>query len=260
MESSSNNQSSQKNKDFFESMPSKTAFFLGMITAFLVLGTIGFFALGNYVLKGNGFASDNIAAAEKTTNPDTGTTTKTPTPAPAAEVPGVDKDDHIRGEENAPLTIIEYSDMECPFCNQFHETMKQVMTTYEGKVRWVYRHFPLSFHPQAKPTAVAAECAGEQGKFWEFADVMFANQDQLGDSFFKQTAKDLGLNTGNFDTCLTSGKYDAVIAQDQKEGSAAGVTGTPGSFFIDQNGTVQSIRGALPFSSVQALIDAALQK
>src|SRR3990167_2846316 len=141
MESSSNNQSSQKNKDFFESMPSKTAFFLGMITAFLVLGTIGFFALGNYVLKGNGSLLDNLATAEKTQDAGTGTTktTTTPTPTPAAEVPGVDKNDHIRGEEDAPLTIIEYSDMECPFCNQFHETMKQVMTTYEGKVRWVYR-------------------------------------------------------------------------------------------------------------------------
>ena len=120
----------------------------------------------------------------------------------------ITKDDHIRGNFDAPVTIVEFSDFECPFCSRFHDTMKQVMEKYPNKVRWVYKHFPLdSIHAEARPAAEASECASEQGKFWEYADELVARQSSLGDSTYSAIARDIGLNIGQFEECYESGKY-----------------------------------------------------
>jgi protein-disulfide isomerase len=248
------------NKSFFDAIPSKTAFTLGFITAVLSLGTLGFVVLGNCVLSGD---CSGIQAAEADTAKTT-TTTKTAAVAPTdttvtGKVPVVDEKDHVRGDEKATLTIIEYSDFQCPYCSRFHPTMQQIMEDYDGQVKWVYRHFPLSFHPNAMPAAEATECASEQGKFWEFADTLFANQDKLSDDDYQQIAKDLGLDLTKFNDCLSSDRTLAIINADAQEGAAAGVTGTPGSFLIDADGNAQSIKGALPYASVKAMIDAALE-
>ena len=137
--------------------------------------------------------------------------------------------------------------------------MEQVMEQYKGKVKWVYRHYPLSFHPQSQPAAEASECASEQGKFWEYAKGLFENQKSLGAEFYSKLAGDIGLNVSTFNTCLESDKYLSHIQQDLEGGSGAGVRGTPGSFLIDKDGNAQAIKGALPFSSIQPLIDEALQ-
>jgi len=252
----------QSNKSFFDTIPSKTAFGLGFITAILCLGTAGFLILGSCMLSGKctGVA---VASATKTTTT-TGTTGNTGTTAPAptvaaGKVPVVSDADHVRGDANAPLTIIEYSDFECPFCARFHPTMQQVMDNYDGKVRWVYRHFPLSFHPEATPAAEASECAAEQGKFWEYADALIENQDSLSATYYPQLAQQLGLDTTKFNDCLSSDRMLDRVQSDQAGGSAAGVTGTPGSFLIDADGNAQAIKGALPYASVAAMIDAALQ-
>ncbi len=247
-------------KNFFEMIPSKQAFWLGFVTAILSLGTVGFILLGSCVLNGecsaNGFAlinDDNEdAAAANIIAADT-------LPATVTGVPVVTADDHIRGDENAPVTIIEYSDFECPYCERFHPTMLEVMEKYDGKVRWVFRHFPLSFHPNAKPAALAAECAADQGKFWEFADKLFENRETLGDDLYTKLATDLGLNVATFGDCYTSGKYSDKIDSQASEGAAAGVSGTPGSFVIDSDGNAIPIKGALPFASVAAAIDSALE-
>ena len=152
-------------KNFFEMIPSKQAFWLGFVTAILSLGTVGFIILGSCVLGGNcsasGFAlTDTNDAADDAG----GAALADALPATVTGVPIVTADDHVRGDKNAPVTIIEYSDFECPYCERFHPTMLEVMEKYDGKVRWIFRHFPLSFHPNAKPAAMAAECAGEQGK------------------------------------------------------------------------------------------------
>jgi len=163
-----------------------------------------------------------------------------------------------RGADKAVITIVEYSDFECPFCSRFHPTLQQAMTEYEGKIRWVYRHFPLSFHPQARPAALASECAAEQGKFWEYADKLFENQTQLSDTYYTQLAGELGLNTNQFKDCYDSEEYASRVDSDQAGGAQAGISGTPGSFIIGEDGSIQEIRGAQPYSAVKAAIDALL--
>lgn len=245
-------------KSFFDALHPKQSFWLGFVTAILCLGTLGFVLLGSCILGGDcsveGLAaesdSDSVVAA-----PTQAAAVPTPT---ATGVPAVTEADHIRGDVNAPITIIEYSDFECPFCSRFHPTMLQVMEEYPDDVRWVLRHFPLSFHPQATPAANAAECAGEQGKFWEYGDALFANQSSLGDTYYAQLAADLGLNTPQWQNCYDSEKYNDVIEAQAQSGAAAGVSGTPGSFVIDKDGNAIPIKGALPFSSVAAAIDSVL--
>lgn len=245
-------------KTLFEVLPSKSAFWLGFLAAVLTIGTVGFILLGTCMLNGScsGLGGKNykVAAADNDNNPNV------PPTETAEAIPVVTSDDHVRGPDDAEITIIEYSDFECPFCGRFHPTMLQVMDAYAGKVRWVLRHFPLSFHPQAEPAALAAECAGEQGKFWEFADDMFVNQESLGTTYYSSLATKFGLNKSQFDSCVSSGKYlDKIRAQSQS-GGAAGVTGTPGSFIIDQDGNAIPIQGALPYESVASAIDELLNK
>lgn len=176
----------------------------------------------------------------------------------------IQKDDPIIGSSNAPVTIVEFSDFQCPFCRSFWSgAYAQIKSEYidTGKVRLVFRDYPLSFHPAAKPSAVAANCAHAQGKFWQFHDKMFAEQAKQGQGTvtygiaeLKQWGAQIGLDATTFDACLGSSKYDAEIEQDVADGTKYGVSGTP-SFFI--NGTL--LVGAQPFSAFKAAIDAALE-
>jgi len=256
-------ESTQPTKSFFDTMPPKTAFLVGFVTAILSIGTLGFVLLGSCMMNG-GCTAVAVAQKADTTTTTTktaaaGTTTTQPSaPTAAGKVAVVDDSDHIRGDANAELTIIEYSDFQCPFCARFHPTMQQVMDEYDGQVRWVYRHFPLSFHPNAAPAAEASECASEQGKFWEFADALVENQDLLSDSYYSKLAGELGLDVNKFNDCLESDRGLTIVQNDEAEGASAGVTGTPGSFLIDKDGNAQAIKGALPYASVKAMIDAAL--
>lgn len=246
-------------KSFFDNLPSKQAFWLGFVTAILTLCTIGFIALGSCVLKGECAVGEGFAAIEIGDDDDddyeavaaAGT-------APSGTVPAVNDGDYIRGDVDAPLTIIEYSDFECPYCERFHPTMEQVMEEYDGQVRWVLRNFPLSFHPNAEDAGVAAECAGQQGKFWEYGDELFANRSSFSDDYYLELAGDFGLNTSDFTECYEGSEARAKVRAQAQGGAAAGVTGTPGSFIIDEDGNATPIKGALPFSSVAAAIDAML--
>jgi len=249
-------------KGFFELLPSKTAFVLGIITAIFAIGTIGFVILGSCVLSGDcgSFAvsasddTEKVVVADDEEEEENAAEVKTTTTT-GTSVPAISDEDHVRGNADAELTLIEYSDFECPFCSRFHPTALQVMEEYEGKVKWVYRHFPLSFHPEAQPAAEASECAAEQDMFWEFADGLFENQSDLGDDFYSELAGDLGMNVSEFEDCFESGKYEDKVKAQAQAGAAAGVTGTPGSFIIDADGNATPIKGALPFSSVQSIIE-----
>src|SRR3989344_5308544 len=140
-------------------------------------------------------------------------------------------DDAFIGEENALVTIVEFSDYQCPFCERFYlQTLDQLKKEYidTGKVKLVYRDFPLDFHPNAQKAAEAAECAGEQNKYWEMHNKLFESGVEGGVATFKVYAKDLGLDTGKFDTCLDSGKTASEVKKDMQDGSAAGISGTPG--------------------------------
>ena len=167
-------------------------------------------------------------------------------------------DDAIKGDVNAPVTIIEFSDFECPFCGKYiAETYPQIVEDYvnTGKVRYVFRDFPLDFHPEAQKAAEAAECAGEQGMYWEMHDYLFANQDYLGVSYLKGFAKDLKLDTDKFDECLDSGSMEEEVLADLIEGQSYGISGTP-AFFI--NGKM--ISGAQPYEVFAQEIEAALSE
>jgi protein-disulfide isomerase len=159
----------------------------------------------------------------------------------------------VRGNANAPVTIVEFSDFQCPFCARAEGEIVKVRDTYKDQVKIVYKDYPLPIHPNAPKAAEASRCAREQDKYWEYHDVLFANHSALEVPNLKKFAADLKLDTAKFDTCLDSGKYADEIAKDMAEGSRVGVSGTP-AFFI--NGRL--ISGAQPFSAFQEAIDDAL--
>ena len=165
-----------------------------------------------------------------------------------------DKDDPIYGSPDAPVIIVEFSDFQCPYCSRVNPTMEQIKTTYGDKIAIVFRDFPLPMHKEAPKAGEAAQCANDQGKFWEYHDKLFANQRALADENLKAYAVDLGLDAAAFDSCLDAGKYTAEVEADKKAGAAVGVAGTP-AFFV--NG--QFLNGARPFESFKELIDAELQ-
>ena len=180
----------------------------------------------------------------------------------------ISKDDHIRGNPDAPVKIVEYSDPECPFCKRFHDTMKQVMDEYgkTGKVAWVYRNFPLDqLHSKARNEAVAIECAGDQGgndKFWAYADRLYEvtpSNNGLDPAELPKIAQYVGLDVGKFNTCLTSGKFTKHIEEDVQNATATGGNGTPWSIVVAANGKKYPLSGAQPYASVKQLIDLALQ-
>ena len=155
-----------------------------------------------------------------------------------------------RGGAKAPVTIIEFSDYECPFCKRAEVVVDQVMKTYGDKVRLVFRDFPLPMHPQARPAAEAANCANAQGKFWPYHAKLFANQTALGEDKLKAYATELGLDATQFEGCLAKGEFKAAIDKDVADGEKVGVSGTP-AFFV--NGRMLS--GAQPFEKFKEVID-----
>jgi protein-disulfide isomerase len=154
------------------------------------------------------------------------------------------------GGAKAPITVIMFSDYQCPFCKRGEDVIDKVMETYGDKVRLVFRDYPLPMHPQARPAADAANCAHQQGKFWEYHAKLFNNQSKLADSDLKGYAKELGLDEAKFAKCLTDKPYKAAIDKDVADGSKIGVNGTP-AFFI--NGRMLS--GAQPFEKFKEIID-----
>ncbi|MBI2134360.1 DsbA family protein [Candidatus Woesearchaeota archaeon] len=181
-------------------------------------------------------------------------------PSQAPQIPtkqNIDLDDDpVLGDPNAPVTIVSFEDFQCPFCGRaFQQTFPLLKKDYidTGKVKYVYRDFPLSFHPEAQPAAEAAECADEQGKFWEFHEGVFSNQATMGRDLYLSLAGELGLDAAKFTQCIDSGKYRQEVQNDFAYGSQVGVSGTP-TFFI--NG-IQLV-GAQPYQAFQQVIEAEL--
>ena len=192
-----------------------------------------------------------------------------PTKQPASPVKISADNDPVIGKSDAPITIIEFSDFQCPFCARFHtQTLPLLLEEYieQGKVKLVFRDFPIqSIHPNALPASVAAECANEQGKFREMHDMLFEKQNEWNKlettdalSLFSQYASNMQLEQNSFDSCLTSGKHIEEIKNDLNDGREYGISGTPG-FFVgnDQVGYVE-LKGAQPFDSFKKVIDAQL--
>jgi protein-disulfide isomerase len=183
------------------------------------------------------------------------------------EVKAVTSDDHIMGNPNASLVVIEYSDTECPWCKKFHATMKQVMQEHgsNGDVAWVYRHFPL--HKRSTTEAMATECAAEQGgdtAFWKYIDRIFevtGGNDSLEPEELFKIAKEQGLDEAKLKSCIDSEKYSAKIQSDYQSGQDAGVTGTPHSIILVKGSqSIVPIDGAQPYNVVSNVIRTLLEK
>lgn len=181
--------------------------------------------------------------------------------------------DHILGDPNALVKLVEFSDLECPFCKQFHPTMQQIINEYgkDGRVAWIYRHFPLdSIHTKARKEAQATECAAElggNGKFWEYVDKIFEvtpSNDGLDLSLLPKIAEDIGLDRIKFEVCLEGdsrgGKYAEHIENDFQDAVLSGGIGTPYSIVIAPNGKKFIVNGAQPYAAVKSIIDAALKE
>lgn len=154
------------------------------------------------------------------------------------------------GNKDAKVVIHEFSDFQCPFCARGNEVVQQIKTEYGDKVKIVFRHFPLSFHPEANPASLATMCAHKQGKFWEMHDLMFAKQSELNTESYKTWAKDLALDVEAFNKCYDSAEFQSAIDADMKAAEQLGVNSTP-TFFV--NG--KKVAGALPFGQFKAMID-----
>jgi protein-disulfide isomerase len=167
----------------------------------------------------------------------------------------VDASGPSMGPDNAPVTIVEWSDYQCPYCSKVEPTIKKVMADYPSKVRFVFRDYPLPFHEHAQKAAEASHCAEAQGKYWPMHDAMFEHQDQLEVDALKKLAKSQGLDSGKFDACLDKGEMKDKVAANEKAGAAVGVQGTP-HFFV--NGHV--LNGAVPYEEFKKAIDKELAK
>lgn len=179
-------------------------------------------------------------------------------------------DDMRMGSDSAPVVIVEFSDLQCPFCRKFWtESFSQLKGDYidTGKVQYVFRDFPLSGHPAAQKAAEAAACAQEQGKGWEFHDKAYEEQNKLGVntiqftvSDMKAWAKEIGVDSVKFDSCLDSGRYTSEVLGDLSDGNSYGIKGTPAFFIAKRDGSrMVPLAGAQPYSSFRSAIEQLLQ-
>lgn len=186
-----------------------------------------------------------------------------PSPPSAPVAPVDPSTDHVRGNPNAKITLIEYSDFECPFCQRHAGTIDQVLKEYGDSVNVVYRHFPLSFHQNAQKEAEASECVAELGgndAFWTFHDEIFKRSTTGGTGFpldkLAPLAKELGVNEAKFTACLDGGTYAAKVQEQMQSGIAAGVQGTPGNFVVNNETQEQKeVSGAVPFATFKSIIE-----
>lgn len=178
----------------------------------------------------------------------------------------VNSSDWIRGDINSPVKLIEYSDLECPFCKSFHSVLQQIVREYQGKVAWVYRHFPLtSLHSKAQTEAEAAECVGFLGgnsAFWVFIDEIFKitpSNDGLDLKILPDLAEKSGVNKENFKNCFETRKYKNEVEKDLQEAQRIGLTGTPTTIIIGPNQEKEVILGARSYAQVKDTIEALLK-
>lgn len=173
-------------------------------------------------------------------------------------------DDHIIGSPDAPVVIVEFADFQCPYCGVIYPTLKRVVEESNGQVAWVYRHLPLeSIHPEARPSAHAAECVAAQlgnDAFWQFMEDSFVNQDNLGSAWYAAEAGKLGADLAEFNACMTNKTYDSRIDADLAEAIQLGGNGTPFTIVVPKEGRAIPFSGALPYSQIKAIVNSVVSK
>jgi len=244
----------------------------GIVAAIAIATFLGGYAVGNLGGDSDSLSADEIkeiisAVEAKAPAPQP---VRAPTQPSAPQTFQVSLDDDpFKGNANAPVTVVEFSDFQCPFCSRFYtQTLPALQENYidTGKIKLVYKDLPLdNLHPNARPAHIAAECADEQGKFWEYHDVLFENQAQWSrlsstdlSSQLNQYATSMGLESASFDSCLSSPSMADEVNADFLQAASYGATGTP-TFFIgnEKNGFIKLV-GAQPYAAFQAAIDAQL--
>lgn len=248
-----------------DKLPPRLAFWAGVVVTAGLLFGVGFILMLVMMFKGIDFGATTSKTTKTTTaNANVAVVDDVADVAAAQPAGKIDPESlrNVRGEGD--YTIVEYSDTECPFCKRFHATMQQVLTDYDGQFRWAYKQFPIpSLHSKAPREANATECAAEQGKFWEYLDLMMertTSNDTLPDEELFTMADDLGLDRAAFDSCVEDNKYQNIVSADSAEAQKMGANGTPYSVIIDQDGNVVDvISGALPYESIATTLDAIVQ-
>ncbi|MBU0732292.1 thioredoxin domain-containing protein [Patescibacteria group bacterium] len=237
-------------KQLFEGSNPRLVFVLGIVVG------VGVFSLLSLAILVAMSGKDDGKEAEANSNTNAAAVNKAPAEAGlSADAITITEADYIYGNPDASVTFVEFSDFQCPFCSKFHPTMKTFAEANQDNIRWIFKHFPLKSHPQAQPAAVAVECAGAQGKFFEYNAGLFENQSSLSEEFYTQLAGDLGLNTVEFDICLSAGEHDNKISADYNMALEAGVTGTPNTIVFNKDGEVQMISGAVDEAYLQSVLD-----
>jgi protein-disulfide isomerase len=226
-----------------------------------VLFFVGGFFVGslwteNKIMKSGTSPSKQVAAGANQAEPSADENKK------FENLPKISDTDHFRGAKEAKLYLIEYSDYECPFCQKFHPTMEQIMEEYGDQITWVFRHYPLSFHPNAKPAAEAAECIADRAgndAFWTFTDTIFDKNKELGGKLSPEAIKTAiiasGANLATIEECVDSGEMSDVVTAHFNGGAAAGISGTPGTIIMTAEDEYELISGALPFEQVKQVIE-----
>jgi len=241
----------------FEKLSPKFSFWMGLIGGILAMCTVGFVVL-LVVYFGNFKPIDDTNVVAVNTAP----TQPTQPSGSADKLKAVSKDDHIRGDVNAPVTLVTYSDLDCPYCVRFNPVANQLLSDYPGKVRLVYRHFPLdSLHPEARKKAEASECVASIGgneKFWVFLDKIFSSDETL--SQVPSIVETLGVDKAKFEKCFNDSQFAALVDTQSNDAVTAGGSGTPYSVLIDAKGGKTPVNGAVPIEQLKAMIDAALAK
>jgi len=245
----------------------------GIIAAIAIATFLGGYSLGTMSDSGSDISTEELKEILSEIEINTAPTlqpAQQPTQPSAPQVFKVSiDDDPVKGNPNAPVTVVEYSDFQCPFCSRFFtQTLPQLEENYidTGKIKFVYKDLPLdSLHPNARATHIAAECADEQGKFWEYHDVLFEKQSEWQSVTssdlqisLTQYAADLGLQVASFESCMQSPNMADEVNKDTLEAASFGATGTP-TFFIgnEKNGFIKLV-GAQPYATFQSVIDSQL--
>lgn len=260
MEEKSSSRSSSQG--MFDGASPKLTFVFGLIGGIAVTAIIGL-----AIALPRAYGATKTA---KTTNTATTNTTATDTTAPTfSDVAKVTDSDYIRGDKNAKLTLISYSDLECPYCKTFHPTLKQLLSDYNGEVNVVFRNYPLSFHANAPKEGEAALCVAKLGgadKYWSFIDKIFERTTSNGTGFsltaLGPLAKEVGVNQDKFQKCLDDGDMAQRVKDETADGNTGGVTGTPSTLIVDAKTgkTLGGIPGAYPLDQAKGFIDQALTK
>ncbi len=252
----------EKNIVVKNEMPSRNSLVIAgaiLLASFVISGTIFVISSGGQY-QGSVVDTNQQAPAGNQNIADAGQPE-----AQAITVVPVTEKDWVRGNRNAAVSIIEYSDTECPFCKRLHPTLQKLEKDYAGKVNWVYRHAPLvQLHSKAPKEAEATECAGEQkgnDGFWKYLDALFEKtpaNNGLDPAELPKIARSVGLDVERFDTCLASGKYAEKVAEQLRQAEAAGLQGTPYSIIVAGDQKIPLV-GAVPEASFKAAIDPLLK-